>query len=370
MSHDDIDRHDDAARGDGRAGENVPPAAGDAQSARASADNGSDTASRSEAVPDAVNESALRSGEASHGMGQSASHPDAAAPGADSVPGGAHRAAGTTSTDARNSGASGEPLADDVLEALSAFIDGELPLADAAAVRERIAGDPLAAGRASAYRSQKAALRALADLTAGDGLSSAGPTCIVLRPREPWWWRAGIAAGWVSAGIGIAFAASTLIPRGDGGGLFFADDGAAFARRADVAYAVYSPERRHPVEVGAADEAHLVAWLSKRLGRTLSVPSLQEYGYGLVGGRLLPGASGPAAQLMYENDAGERLTLYVSAAKRDSASYGSLRDGERRTFYWVTGRTGYALSGTISEGKLRTIAADVCSALGGDPARW
>jgi hypothetical protein len=31
---------------------------------------------------------------------------------------------------------------------------------------------------------------------------------------------------------------------------------------------------------------------------------------------------------------------------------------------------GYALSGPIAEGKLRTIAIDVCSALGGKPESW
>ncbi|MEX3825110.1 anti-sigma factor, partial [Paraburkholderia sp. BR14262] len=141
-------------------------------------------------------------------------------------------------------------------------------------------------------------------------------------------------------------------------------------RRADIAYAVYSPEQRHPVEVGAADEEHLVAWLSRRLGKPLSVPSLAEYGYTLVGGRLLPGNTGPAAQFMYENDAGERLTLYVASSARDRDPVRLLRDGNRRTFYWSTERTGYALSGPQTEPKLREIALDVCGALGGKPGQW
>jgi anti-sigma factor RsiW len=245
-----------------------------------------------------------------------------------------------------------------------------LPAADDARVRERIATDPLAASRVDSYRAQKAALRALCDAMDADEGDLHRPACIVVRRRAPWWSRAAIAAGWLAAGAGLALGASMLLPHAAGADAPFADDGAAFARRADIAYAVYSPEVRHPVEVGAADEPHLIAWLSKRLGRTLSAPSLREYGYALVGGRLLPGGAGPAAQFMYENGAGERLTLYVSAAARESAPLGSLRDGRRRTFYWASGRTGYALSGTIAEAKLREIAADVCGELGGDPARW
>ena len=41
-----------------------------------------------------------------------------------------------------------------------------------------------------------------------------------------------------------------------------------------VAYAVYAPEVRHPVEVAATQQEHLVQWLSKRLGRPLKVPDL------------------------------------------------------------------------------------------------
>ena len=67
-------------------------------------------------------------------------------------------------------------------------------------------------------------------------------------------------------------------------------DGAMIARRAAIAHATYSPEVRHPVEVGADDEQHLVGWLSKRLGIKLRAPKLDEAGMSLVGGRLLPGA--------------------------------------------------------------------------------
>ena len=65
-------------------------------------------------------------------------------------------------------------------------------------------------------------------------------------------------------------------------------EGAAWARRAAIAHVVYSPEVRHPVEVAANEEAHLVRWLSKRLGIQLKVPHLGALGYSLVGGRLLP----------------------------------------------------------------------------------
>ena len=89
-----------------------------------------------------------------------------------------------------------------------------------------------------------------------------------------------------------------------------------------------------------------------------------------MGGRLLPGEAGPAAQFMYENQSGARLTLYVTGSARDETAFRLLRDGNRRTFYWVSDGMGYALSGPIAEGKLRSIAVEVCSALGGKPEAW
>jgi anti-sigma factor RsiW len=268
-----------------------------------------------------------------------------------------------------------EDLAD--LAALGAFVDGELPHDTHAAMHARLDTDEQAADRVDAYRAQKAALQALSH--AGD--DAAAPAWLVLRRRDPWWQRAGIAAAWAVAGAGFTVAAASMLPHWlpqgsaqDGtqvaSAMNTATDGENFARRADVAYAVYSPEVRHPVEVGAADEAHLVAWLSKRLGRPLSIPPLGEYGYTLVGGRLLPGAAGPAAQFMYQNAAGERLTLYVSDSGRERDAVHLLRDGSRRTFYWSTDRMGYALSGPDSEGRLRKIAYEVCGTLGGTSAQW
>jgi anti-sigma factor RsiW len=107
-----------------------------------------------------------------------------------------------------------------------------------------------------------------------------------------------------------------------------------------------------------------------RLGQPLPVPSLQEYGYTLVGGRLLPGETGPAAQLMYEDQAGARVTLYVAHVAKAEPSFRILEGGDRRTFYWVFADLGYALSGTASEAKLDAIAFAVCGALGGRPESW
>jgi anti-sigma factor RsiW len=132
----------------------------------------------------------------------------------------------------------------------------------------------------------------------------------------------------------------------------------ALVRQAAIAHVVYTPEVRHPVEVGADQEAHLAAWLSKRLGASVKVPHLGETGYELVGGRLLPGATGPAAQFMYQDGRGQRLTLYVrtdAGGSRETA-FRYARENNVGVFYWVDGPFGYALSGDLDKPELLRVA--------------
>lgn len=120
----------------------------------------------------------------------------------------------------------------------------------------------------------------------------------------------------------------------------------SFVKRAAVAHAVYSPEVRHPVEVGADQEQHLVAWLSKRLGAQVRAPKLEPMGYSLVGGRLLPGENGPVAHFMYQTEKGRRITLYVrtDAAENRETAFRYAAEGNVKVFYWIDRKLGYALS--------------------------
>lgn len=141
-----------------------------------------------------------------------------------------------------------------------------------------------------------------------------------------------------------------------------------FARDAAVAHVVYSPEVRHPVEVPAAQQEHLVQWLSKRLDRPLKVPQLQARGFELVGGRLLPGDGGARAQFMFQNATGQRLTLYIGALEAGrSASETAFSFSDDRgvaRFYWMEDGTGYALAGPLPRAALLDLAQDVHRQIG------
>jgi anti-sigma factor RsiW len=236
---------------------------------------------------------------------------------------------------------------------LHAWIDGELSEERRAAVESHVAANPLDAARLESYRRNDRALAAQFDAV----LHEAVPARLTERPRRRrsrllayvaavGWLALGGIAGWQLHGLKAAEQRA---------------DFPSWARRAVVAHVVFSPEVRHPVEVAADQEAHLVAWLSKRLGTALKIPRLDGLGFGLVGGRLLPGDQGPAAQFMYQDGQGQRLTLYVRTnrdATRETA-FRFAQDGNVRQFYWIDRGLGYALSGEISKEDLLRVATAV-----------
>lgn len=238
---------------------------------------------------------------------------------------------------------------------LHAYLDQRLPEERRAAVEAWLGERPEEAERVAEYRRLGTELRALyapvLDEPLPERLEGGG------RPRRRWRRLAAI-AGWVALGAALgATAGWQLHERQPSAPL--ADTGALMARRAAVAHATYSPEVRHPVEVGADQEAHLVAWLSKRLGAPLRAPKLDAVGYSLVGGRLLPGDSGPVAHFMYQCSRGTRVTLYVRTevtGNRETA-FRYAREGNVRVFYWVDRKLGYALSsGDITKDDLFKVA--------------
>ncbi len=182
-----------------------------------------------------------------------------------------------------------------------------------------------------------------------------------LQLRRPAWIGYARAAAVLAAGIAIGLAlprpwqAAPEVPRAA------AAPAPGLPARAARAHLVFAMEVRHPVEVDASQQEHLVAWLSKRLGTKLRVPVLAGEGYELLGGRLLPGPDGPVAQFMYQEAAGRRLTLYVTAksASEGPTAFRFAQEGPVSVFYWIDGNWGYALSGEIDRAVLSRLSTSV-----------
>lgn len=231
---------------------------------------------------------------------------------------------------------------------LQAYVDGVLVAGRRMDVEAYLAERPEEAERLRAYRAQDAALRAIFDPVLAE------PVPVMLTERPAWrrWRTYALAASLLIAGIGIGWITRGMAPP-------FVPASPSFARAAAIAHAVYAPEVRHPVEVGADQEDHLVKWLSKRVGTDLRVPKLGSLGFDLVGGRLLSGPQGPVAQFMYQDPKGQRLTLYVSAQKGDGRGDTAFRFSQEdrvSVFYWIEDHYGYALSGELRRDALLAVA--------------
>ncbi len=173
--------------------------------------------------------------------------------------------------------------------------------------------------------------------------------------KSPAWIEYARAAVVLGVGIGIGLALPLLRPASPAPMAALRE----LPIRAARAHLVYSPEVRHPVEVGAKEQDHLVKWLSKRLDIALKVPVLTQEGFELLGGRLLPGNDGPVAQFMYQDAAGKRLTLYVTRSRKGEplTSFRFAREGDVSVFYWIDDDCGYALSGEVDKGTLAKVAS-------------
>ena len=234
---------------------------------------------------------------------------------------------------------------------LHAYADGQLDDTCRIRVEAHLAHDTEARERVRAWRGQNEKLRALFNPILNEPvpqrLLDAGAT----RSRWPSF---ALAAGAMilSFVLGWLTHANLIEPL---------TRTVALPRRAAIAHAVYAPEVRHPVEVGADQQDHLVKWLSKRLGTELKAPLLTRQGFDLVGGRLLPGGKGPVAQFMYQDAKGQRITLYISTrdAEPRETAFRFSQEGKVAVFYWIDGNLGYALSADMDRARLLTIATSV-----------
>ena len=262
-----------------------------------------------------------------------------------------------------------EPVERVDVDELHAFVDARIDASRLPAVLAWLQANPGDAARVLQWQAQRVQLRQLAravDL----GETPAALTDVVSRAaagvrRRAQWQQAAAVLLLVAAGVaGGRYWGQAAAPEAPEG----MAASPAFVREAVLAHAVFVPEKRHPVEVAASDEAHLVQWLSRRLGAPLKVPSLARQGYQLLGGRLLPGEGTPRAQFMYENAQGARVTLYIAVFEPgqapDPASFRSVRVGGEESFYWIEERFGYALSANVNGPDMQALAREVYGQLG------
>lgn len=243
-------------------------------------------------------------------------------------------------------------------EELHAYVDEQLPYDRVCEVQEYLASHPDDASRVAAWRLQATKLHERYDSILHEPLSDR--FCVDT-----------IVAGSNSAWKKIAAAAVIAFAVGAGTGWFGRDvselgrdtDAArALASAAIEAHRMYVAEVRHPIEV-RADEAHLVPWLSKRVGQQLKAPDLGAEGLKLMGGRLLPGPNGPTALFMYQNAGGERVTLTTARSPGEGETSFQWRAEDKiGAVAWFERGLAFVVAGPAEQAKLDRVARRVYEA--------
>ncbi|MCX7318952.1 MAG: anti-sigma factor [Hyphomicrobiales bacterium] len=248
----------------------------------------------------------------------------------------------------------GIPIGEDDLHA---YVDGRLLPNRLGVVEAYLKANPGAAAQVSAWRAQRETLRDQLAAKASEPIPARlRISSIRAIRRQRQLQRLKLVAASVLllvAGGGIGWMA-----RGDWSALRSAQP--VMVSDAISAYKTFVVDASHPVEVKASEQEHLVKWLSNRLGKPIKSPDLTMFGFRLMGGRLLPASSdGIAAQLMYDDDQGTRLTLYLRNGETGETSYRFLREGNVSAFYWIDDGLGFALSAATSRERLLPIVEAV-----------
>ena len=242
-------------------------------------------------------------------------------------------------------------------EDLHAFVDGQLAPPRRAEVQRYLDANPQEARRVAAWSAQREALRdVLAPYAAAPLPPELNLSRLIearLRPRRTIWLTA--------ASVLLALAAG-----GTAGWMVHAPAGPTRAALAMslleqlglASHVVYAADKRHPIEVPAADRDHLAQWLSNRLSRGVAPPALDSLGYRLIGGRLLATEHGGAAALfMYENAQGQRLSLVLRPMARDlHAARADMRQGAVNGCAWIADGIGYAVVASLPDDELDLVS--------------
>jgi anti-sigma factor RsiW len=232
---------------------------------------------------------------------------------------------------------------------LHAYVDNELPGERRGDVEAWLATHPEDAERVQAWQAMAEALHARYDSIINEPVPKRLDVDRLVREPRRWIY------GTIAASL-MAFLA--------GGGVGWVAHGAAatpsvfqsFTLDALDAHRLYVVEVRHPVEVPGNERAHLQAWLTKRCGWDVRAPELGASGLKLVGGRLLPGPSGPASFLMYESASGERFTVYTAKTATETTQMRYTSKDNEGAMFWADRGVGYVVSGGSDRERLTQVA--------------
>ncbi len=239
---------------------------------------------------------------------------------------------------------------------LHAYVDGELDAETHLEVEKWIAANPDYRDEIEHWKKQRELLKAEFDPVLGEPISD---QLVALLKRYmnkrtyPLWgtiaaslllFVSGVIVGWGGYHLRSTYSTQHAI---------WPD----LAVQAISAHVVFTQDKGRPVEIRAESQGQNLRWISKRFGRKLPTPDLSKLGWSLIGGRVLPLEDRAAAQFMYQNEAGKRLTIYIGLGEQgQSADYHFWRKGDVGCYYWFEGSVGFAVTAEIDKSELKKIS--------------
>lgn len=236
---------------------------------------------------------------------------------------------------------------------LHALVDGELDPPRQAEVEAWLARNPEDAKRVAAFRAQNAGMHALFDGIIDEDLPPIIANELSVRRRIPHHSGAiaaglallivGALAGWVTRGEMLARSDNTAPVAQTAAAI----DTEELMVRAAMAHIVSHDEDLHLASTENVDDTS--RYITTRMGKRIRVPQLASLGYELVGSRVLPDTDGPAAQFVFEESEGARVTLYVRGEEANGLDITYALADDLTMFYWNDSKNSYALVREIDD---------------------
>ncbi|MEN4871159.1 anti-sigma factor [Kosakonia cowanii] len=218
---------------------------------------------------------------------------------------------------------------------LHAWLDGETDEATSARIEHYLAQNPQAAREVAGWRQDAQRLRQAMDRHSAT-LEMPEPRALRRQQRQVRQWK-----------LTTAFALVMALGVGGFTGWQLKESQMVLAHApmedAVQAYKLFDNTAITPMDVATTQQTELTHWVGRYFINGNQPPNLEQYGFTLVGARLVATAQGPAALIMYQDPRGTRVGWYIRPLSPGKLPHGERKAEDVMTQYWSDDHYNYAL---------------------------
>lgn len=218
---------------------------------------------------------------------------------------------------------------------LHAWMDGEADEATAEKVERYLQANPEAAAQVAGWRADAQQLRQAMSRQAW-AVDRPNPQYLRRRMRQQ-----------RLRQLSMAFMLVMAVSIGGVAGWQLKDSQVAVAPQpmedAVQAYKIFDNQTQTPMDVMASQHAELTSWVARYFINGNPPPNLEQFGFRLVGARLMATAQGPAALIMYQDPQGTRVGWYIRPLEPVKLPHGQRQAEDVMAQYWSDQHYNYAL---------------------------